>query len=103
VKTGRLWRGWTTPDNAGAYIEHLRGATLPALGAIPGHQGAIVFRRDADDEVEFIVLTLWDSFGAVRAFAGEDYDVAVIPLEVRALLLRCEERARHYDVVIATD
>lgn len=99
---GRLWRGWTTPDNADAYVEHLREATLPALREIAGHEGACVLRREADGEVEFIVLTLWGSIGAVRAFAGEPYDVAVISPEARALLTRFEERARHYDAVVAS-
>jgi hypothetical protein len=98
---GRLWRGWTTPDNADAYLEHLRGATVPALGEIPGHQGACVLRRDGDGEVEFVVLTLWSSLGAVRAFAGEHYDIAVIPPEAKALLTRFEAQAQHYDAVVA--
>jgi heme-degrading monooxygenase HmoA len=99
---GRLWLGCAAPDTADAYLEYLRGATLPTLREIAGHEGACVLRRDADGEVEFLVLTLWDSLAAVRAFAGKDYDAAVIPSEAKALLTRFDVRVRHYEVVITS-
>jgi hypothetical protein len=34
----------------------------------------------------------------VRAFAGEDYEVAVVPPTARALLSRFDARSQHYDV-----
>lgn len=99
---GRVWRGWTTTADANAYEEHLRRATLPALDKIAGHRGAYVLRREAAEGVEFIVLTLWNSLESLRAFAGEDYEVAVIPPEARALLTRFEETAAHYGVAVDT-
>jgi hypothetical protein len=42
---------------------------------------------------------MWfDSLDAVRAFAGEDYEVAVVPSKARAVLLRFDERSQHYEV-----
>jgi len=38
------------------------------------------------------------SLDALRAFAGDDYEIAVIPPEARALLARFEETAIHYEV-----
>ena len=38
------------------------------------------------------------SLRAVRAFAGEDYEMAVVPAKARTLLQRCDERAQHYEV-----
>ena len=99
---GRLWRGWATPDEAGAYQEHLLQATLPALEAISGYRGAYVLRRDVVDEVEFVVVTLWDSIDAVRQFAGEEYELAVVPPAARAVLKRYDEHVLHYDVAIAS-
>jgi heme-degrading monooxygenase HmoA len=96
----RLWRGWTTPENADAYLEHLRRATLPEIGEIDGHCGAYVLRRDTGDAIEFIVLTLWDSLEAVRAFAGQDDDIAVVPSEAQKLLTRFEKRVLHYQVAL---
>lgn len=41
--------------------------------------------RDVGDEVEFAVLNLFASLDAVRAFAGEDYEVPVFEPEARNL------------------
>jgi heme-degrading monooxygenase HmoA len=95
----RLWRGWTTRANAGAYERHLAQATLPALERIAGYRDAYVLRRNLGGDVEFVVVTLWESLEAVRRFAGDDYEVAVVPLEARAVLSRFEEHVRHYNVV----
>jgi heme-degrading monooxygenase HmoA len=97
---GRVWHGSTRAANASA--EHLQRETLPLLAEIEGHRGAYVLRRDADDEAQFIVLTLWESLDAVRAFAGADYEIAVIPPEARALLVRFAQTAIHYEVAIAS-
>jgi heme-degrading monooxygenase HmoA len=99
----RVWHGWTKPEDADAYSEFLRTNVLPELTAqVEGFLGACVLRREDDGEVEFLVLTRFDSLDAVRAFAGEDYEVPVIEPEAAKLLSRGDERAAHYDVVIAT-
>ena|SRR5437870_396361 len=97
---GRLWHGWTTKDNADAYEELLRTQIFPGIHHVKGHKGAYLLRRDAAEEVEFVTLTLFESMEAVRAFAGEDYEAAVVPPEARALLSTYDPRAVHYDVVI---
>jgi heme-degrading monooxygenase HmoA len=93
---GRLWRGWTAPDKADAYEELLRGV-LPDLKS-EGFRGAYVLRRDRGDDVEFVTLTLFDSMAAVRAFAGEDYEAAVIMPGAHDLLARFDTKAEHFEV-----
>jgi antibiotic biosynthesis monooxygenase len=99
----RLWHGWTTPANADAYEALLRTEVLPGINRIGGARGAYVLRSELEDEVEFVTITLWDSLEAVREFAGEDYEVAVIPPPARQLLARFDERSRHYETVIEPD
>jgi heme-degrading monooxygenase HmoA len=69
---GRVWKGWATAENAGAYEELFRERILPGLRDIDGFVGAYVLRRDSGDEVEITTLTLFGSMEAIRAFAGED-------------------------------
>ena len=57
-----------------------------------------MLRRSLDDEVEFITIMWFDSIDAVRTFAGENYDVAVVPPEARALLSRFDDKSQHYEV-----
>jgi heme-degrading monooxygenase HmoA len=94
----RLWRGWTSPEDTEEYERLLHDTVLPGLSSIDGYEGGFVLRRDLDDEVEFTVLNLFASLDAVRAFAGDDYEVPVFEPEARRLLARVEPTARHYDV-----
>jgi hypothetical protein len=57
-----------------------------------------LLRRVAGDAVEFVTLMWFDSVEAVRAFAGADYEVAVVPPEARVLLERFDARSAHYEV-----
>ena len=100
---GRIWHGWTTPENADAYESLLRSEVLPGIHRVDGFLGAHLLRRDAGAEVEFVTLTLFASLDAVRAFAGEDYETAVVPPEARQLLARFDERSAHYEVVAAPE
>ena len=96
----RLWRGWTTFDNADAYEELLRTRILSGIHRVDGYKGAYLLRRDIEDGVEFATLTLWESMDAVRAFAGEEYEVAVVPPEARELLSKFDQTSKHYETII---
>jgi hypothetical protein len=97
----RWWRGWAaTQENADAYEELLKTTILPWVGGHEGHRGSYLVRRDVDEGVEFATLTLWDSLDSVKAFAGEDYEVAVVPEPARAVLARWDERSAHYEVAV---
>ena len=42
---------------------------------------------------------MWfDTLDAVRSFAGEDYEAAVVPPKARALLAHFDQRSQHYEV-----
>ena len=96
----RIWHGWTTFENADTYEELLEREIFVGIGNrnIPGYRGIQLFRRSLADEVEFVTLMWFDSLDAVRAFAGEDYEVAVVPPKARAVLKRFDARSQHYEV-----
>jgi heme-degrading monooxygenase HmoA len=97
---GRVWHGWTTPANADAYESLLKSEIFLSIRKrqIIGYRGIHLFRRNVGDEVEFVTVMWFDSTEAVRAFAGEDYEAAVVPQKARALLSRFDERSQHYEV-----
>jgi heme-degrading monooxygenase HmoA/ketosteroid isomerase-like protein len=96
----RIWHGWTSPADADAYERLLRSEIFQGIVArdIPGYQGIELLRRPVADTVEFVTLMWFDSIDAVRAFAGTDYEVAVVPAAARALLQRFDARSAHYEV-----
>ncbi len=97
---GRIWHGWTTPANADAYEALLKSEIFVGIGErkIPGYRGIQLFRRDVGAEIEFVTIMWFDSLEAVRVFAGEDYEVAVVPPKARTLLSRFDARSQHYEV-----
>ena len=99
----RVWHGWTMTENADAYETLLRNEVLPGIHRVRGFKGAHLLRRDARDEVEFVTITLFDSLEAVKEFAGEDYEVAVILPEAHRLLSRFDTRSAHYETVFSLE
>ena len=98
----RIWRGWTTPENAEAYQRIVSQEVLPGIAArdLDGYRGAYLLRRDLDGEVEFATIMLFDSLEQVRAFAGEDYETAYVPPRARAVLARFDHRSAHYETLL---
>jgi heme-degrading monooxygenase HmoA len=96
----RLWHGYTTPENADPYESLLKSEIFRAIQdrQIAGYQGIHLLRRNVGDEVEFITIMWFDSMKAVRTFAGEEYELAVVPPKARALLARFDRRSEHYEV-----
>jgi len=100
----RIWHGWTTPENADAYEELLKSEIFGGIAAreITGYRGIDLLRRDTGSEIEFVTIMWFESLEAVRAFAGEDYEVAVVPPKARVLLSRFDARSQHYEVKATT-
>jgi hypothetical protein len=96
----RIWHGWTTSANADAYESLLKSEIFIGIQnrRIAGYRGIQLFRRNLNDEVEFVTVMWFDAIDAIRAFAGEDYEVAVVPPKARELLLRFDARSQHYEV-----
>jgi len=96
----RIWHGWTTASNADAYEALLKSEIFLGIQnrRIAGYRGIQLFRRDLKDDVEFVTIMWFDTLDAVRAFAGEDYEAALVPPKARELLSRFDTRSQHYEV-----
>lgn len=97
----RLWRGWTTNDNADAYEGIVRGEVIPSIEAmhIPGFRSIDLVRREREHDVEFMTLMWFDSLDAVRGFMGQDYETAHVPANAQAVLSDFDRRSVHYEVL----
>jgi len=98
----RIWHGWTRHEDADAYEALLRHEIFVGIAArqIAGYRGIHLLRRELDAETEFVTVMWFDSLDAVRIFAGQDYEVAVVPPKARALLSHFDARSLHYDVLV---
>lgn len=95
----RYWRGWATSANAPAFEKLLRTKVLPGI-SVKGYRGAYVMHREVAGTVEIATITLWDSLDAVKAFAGENYQTAVVSDESKALLSNFDRVCIHYEAVM---
>ncbi len=94
----RLWRGWTSLDDADAYVAYVERTGIEGYRATPGNRGAWILRRLHADRAEICTLSFWDSLDAIRAFAGEDVEQAVFFPEDDRYLIDRELRVAHYEV-----
>ena len=97
----RLWRGWTTAENAETYERVVRGEVIPGIEArrIPGFLHIDLMRRELGDEVEFQTLMWFDGLASIEAFMGADYEVSHVPDAAWAVLKHFDSRAAHYEVI----
>ena len=97
---GRIWHGWTAPEDADTYENLLKTEIFPGIASknVPGYRGIQLFRRPLSGEVEFITIMWFDSWDAVKQFAGEDYETAYVPPKAREVLSRFDERSQHYEI-----
>lgn len=96
----RTWRGVTRRADAGQYVQYMLKTGVSEYLQTEGNRGALVLRRNRDDETHFLFVSLWDSIEAVRRFAGEDYEVAVFYPQDDDFLIGRDPHVEHYDVAI---
>lgn len=86
----RIWHGWTTAANTDKYETLLKEEIFV---------GIQLLRRELSQVVEFVTIMTFDTLDAVREFAGDDYEVAVVPPKAREVLARFDERSQHYEII----
>ncbi len=99
----RTWRGRVAENRGDEYFGYLKETGVKEYTSTPGNRGVFVLRRSVERQVEFLLVTLWDSTEAVRRFAGEDVETAVFYPEDDAFLVDRDLVANHYEVLLGPD
>lgn len=97
----RTWHGVVPRERADAYHAYLLRTGVPDYQGTPGNRGVYVFRRIEGDQAQFLLVSLWDSLEAIRAFAGADIERARYYPEDTAYLVELEPTVTHYEVLTA--
>ena len=93
----RMWRGEVPTAKAPAYLEYLKRTGLADYASVPGNLSVTVLTRELGDRTEFLIVTEWDSWEAIRAFAGSDPEIARYYPEDDDYLLFRTEHVEHYE------
>jgi heme-degrading monooxygenase HmoA len=95
----RTWTGAVHTTDADEYADYIRETGFREYGETPGNLGAWLLRRDHRGTTELITLSLWDSVEAIRTFAGDDIEAAVLYPEDKRYLIDGASTIAHYDVI----
>lgn len=95
----RIWRGVVRESDKDVYYEYLQQTGLKEYADIPGNRGVHTLQRVKDGRCEFVILTFWDSWDAIRAFAGPEYEKAVYYPEDERYLLEILPLVEHYELL----
>jgi heme-degrading monooxygenase HmoA len=95
----RIWRGTVREADQDTYFQYLQDTGLREYAATPGNHGVYTLRRVADGKCEFLLMTLWESWDAIKAFAGPDYEKAVYYPEDKKFLLSLDPHVTHYELM----
>ena len=102
MKISRIWHGYTTHENANAYEALLRSEIFPHIQNrnISGFNNIQLLKRTVGNETEFITIMEFDSIQAVKDFARENYEQAVVPENARKVLKRFDATSQHYEIIV---
>jgi heme-degrading monooxygenase HmoA len=95
----RIWRGTTAEDRADDYVQYLRGTGLADYTSTSGNHGVSMLIRRHDGRADFTLISYWESMEHVKAFAGDDPEVAVFYPEDDDYLIDRETTVTHHEVV----
>ena len=95
----RMWRGWVHTDRIDEYVDIVERTGMSEYRATPGNQGAQLLTRDlGDGRTELITLSWWDDLDVIRAFAGDDIELAKYYPEDDEFLVDRETTVSHFEV-----
>jgi heme-degrading monooxygenase HmoA len=92
----RIWTAESEREDADDYRRHFHEVLMPKLRTFDGFISAEALERLKGDDVEFVIITRWESFDFIRAFAGHHEELAVIEPDIRDGLKRYDEKVKHY-------
>ncbi len=95
----RMWRGWVRTEDRNTYAAYVERTGIVEYRQTPGNRGAHMLLRDLDDgRTEIVTLSFWESYDAIRGFAGEDITAAVYYPEDGQYLVAHEDTVTHFEV-----
>lgn len=101
----RVWHGVVPLEKADGYGKYLADSDrgVRDYQSVPGNRGVFLLRREQDDRVHFLLISLWDSREAIEGYAGTDIERAQYFSYDLECLLEPETNVEHYEVLVASE
>jgi heme-degrading monooxygenase HmoA len=96
----RKWTGRIRTAHEKEYVNYIAGTGLEDYGQTPGNLGfQMLVRELGNGESEVTTLSWWTSMEAIRAFAGDQPELARYYPEDDKYLLQRPRHVEHHNVV----
>lgn len=73
----RSWHGIVPIKKARGFQDYLIKSGLAEVKAVPGNLGAYIHRQSQDEYEHFFMVSYWIDMEAIKAFAGDNPNIAV--------------------------
>jgi heme-degrading monooxygenase HmoA len=94
----RHWKGIARKERAPEYSKHLQTDTFKKLSAMGGFLSAKILSREVQSGVEFLIVTTWQNLDVIKQFTGAEIEKAVVPANVREMMVVYDEQVIHYHI-----
>lgn len=74
AKVARIWQGRVRDEKADEYENYLYENGIKIFAEIKGNLGVQVMRFSKDGVTEFITISYWENYSAIKNFAGENIE-----------------------------
>lgn len=95
----RQWKCILKEESHDQYINFLNEVVFAEAKALPGFIAANILKRKTAESLEFMVITLWENLDAIKAFAGADISIAMVPEEAQQMMISFDQTVAHYQVL----
>jgi heme-degrading monooxygenase HmoA len=91
------WFGHSVPQE---YLNLFSAQVQAKLSTIRGFRRSLVLVREHGEETEIVTITFFERLEDIVAFAGDQYEIANVSSEARAILSRFDEAVSHFEVAL---
>lgn len=96
----RRWEAMVARSDLAGWLEAFQTRVYPKMQAISGFEGISVLAQRGDDPCRITVLTHWRDEDALRAFAGDAPQKAVVPDYMEKFFQQHDAEATFHDQIM---
>ncbi len=94
----REWKATCPKKHEEGFIAYLYKTGIKDTKACDGFMGAQILNRDLENKVEITLVSYWKNIECIKAFSGENVNIAKLYPEDEKYELNPDKHVNHYTV-----
>lgn len=95
----RHWSCIIKEEKREEYLAFLRNEVFSHATSLAGHVSNEVLECKTEQGIQVLVITRWQDLAAIKAFAGEDISLAMVPEAAQRMMISYDETVDHFEVM----